>query len=235
MTAEAEVSASQKQVEDLLRQIEELKVLNNGYLSDVDMWKRKYNNLQNKFNEQNKNLTALPKKAEEEIKLLQDQMTQMEKENKLQVDELRKIFEKSIEYERVIITFYYKIAYIMLFFKELREKDYNKRLEAEKRAMNSQVKGCKNENDQKEHKINVLTKENEELRSKNSDLTDESALLCNRYSLLDKKTKVQIADLTKKIEKLDHKVSNMLLIVFNISDYSNNREVYSMNSLRRRS
>lgn len=73
--------------------------------------------------------------------------------------------------------------------------------------MKSQLTETKNENEQKDYNIKMLTKENEELRAQNSDLKEELIIIRNRYNLLEERAKKQIQELKTELSKLQKQVS----------------------------
>lgn len=72
--------------------------------------------------------------------------------------------------------------------------------------MKSQLTETKNENEQKDYNIKMLTKENEELRAQNSDLKEELIIIRNRYNLLEERAKKQIQELKTELSKLQKQV-----------------------------
>lgn len=101
--AQQEVTIKQRQIDELNKQIEDLKTINSDHVHEIEVWKQKYNNLQRKYYDNNKLLVELPKQTHEETNVLKEKIREMEREHKNEILEMKKQFESTLQHERVTI------------------------------------------------------------------------------------------------------------------------------------
>lgn len=101
--AQQEVTIKQRQIDELNKQIEDLKTINSDHVHEIEVWKQKYNNLQRKYYDNNKLLVEHPKQTHEETNVLKEKIREMEREHKNEILEMKKQFESTLQHERVTI------------------------------------------------------------------------------------------------------------------------------------